>query len=103
MKKGISVLCLFSLLALPLGLATAAEEGGAAEPAWTAGTVTEYFEGNIITIDVPGENEGEVQSLSFTISDETEFYGEIVVGMKVDVEHLGNQALYIQPTEEEDS
>ena len=39
--------------------------------------------------------------LTFTISGDTEFYGEISVGMKIEIEHTEDQALYIQSAEEE--
>lgn len=51
------------------------------------GTVVEYLAGEKITIRVPGENEGEETNMDFTITEDTETYGEIVVGVKVEVEY----------------
>jgi hypothetical protein len=65
------------------------------------GTVTEYIEGRSISITAPGENEGEEVSLTFVITEETELWGEIEVEKKVEIEHNGDTALYVQLAEEE--
>ena len=103
MKRILAFACALALLTLPVGWASSAEEDGGKEPVWSAGTITEYIEGSLVTVSAPGEKEGELTSLTFTISEDTEIYGEIAVGMKIEIEHTEDQALYIQPAEEEGS
>jgi hypothetical protein len=97
MKKKLFLVGLAALLLAGFSLAPAMAE----EPDWSEGTVTEYIEGKSITIKAPGENEGEEVSLTFAITSETEFHGYPGVDAKVEIEHNGDTALYIQLAEEE--
>lgn len=62
-------------------------EEGSDEIYLKEGTVVEYLEGEKITIKVQGENEGEEMNIGFTLTEDTETYGEIAVGVKVEVEY----------------
>ena len=100
MKKLLAFAVVCALLVLSAGLPLAGAEETEAENEWSAGMVTAMVEGKSITVAVAGEEEGVEDSVTFAVSEETEFYGEIKVGMTVEVEHQGDRALFIQPGEE---
>ena len=62
-------------------------EEGSDEIYLEEGTVVEYLAGEKITIKVQGENEGEETNVDFSITEDTETYGEIAVGVEVEVEY----------------
>jgi hypothetical protein len=101
MKKKLFLVGLVALLLAGFALSPAIAVESAEEPVWSAGTVTEYIEGESITIKAPGENEGEEVSVTFVITDETEFYEKVAVGQEVEIEHNGDTALYVQLAKEE--
>ena len=77
-------------------------EEGSDETYLEEGMVVEYLADEKITIKVHGENEGEVTSVDFSITEDTETYGEITVGVKVEVEYKEKGvALFIGTVEEE--
>ena len=85
-----TALLVFAVIAVLLVIAVpgTAQEGND-EVYVEEGTVVEYLEGEKITIRVPGENEGEEKDIDFSITEDTETYGEIEVGVKVEVEYKG--------------
>ena len=101
MKKKMFLVGLAALVLVGFSLSPAIAEESAEDSLWSAGTVTEYLEGQSITIKAPGENEGEEVSLTFVITDETEFYEEVAVEQEVEIEHTGDTALYVQLAKEE--
>ena len=94
----VGILVLVACATVFTGVALSEEPGE--EASWTTGTITEFVEGESLTVAVPGEKDGEETSVTFTLTEETEFYEKVEAGEVVDVEHKENTALYVQITED---
>ena len=99
------VFLVLTILALGLMFAAPAitAEEGSDETYLEEGMVVEYLAGEKITIKVQGEDEGEETNVDFSITEDTETYGEIAVGVKIEVEYKEEGvALFIGTVGEED-